>query len=338
MVKISIIVPVFKTEKTIARCLDSLINQTMEEIEMIVIDDGSPDQAGSIVKEYQKRDSRIKLYRQENAGLGAARNTALRYAKGKYIMCVDSDDYIRNDMCEVMYETVERENAEIGVCQEENVFIDSNGKIKSMGGTKFPKTVKQVDKSTVLRWFLNFKYLSLNSVCFKIIKKDLLLDNDIWFPENYRHAEDLPTSAGAFFYAEKIAIIPENLYFYVRETSSLTYTYSEKKAQDVYLDIIDVVNYAKKTKCQIDLSNFILGMCFTALKQLYWSESKDKESMVKKNVNHLMAEKKIKPNFKNQEVPFMHKIKVLCAYFHCTKLFCIIVKRLKWIPFFKYMV
>ena len=113
---ISVIVPVYKVEKYLHRCIDSLINQTYKNLEIILVDDGSPDNCGKICVEYAKKDSRIKVIQKENGGQASARNMALDIAKGEYIGFVDSDDYIKNDMYEYLYNGISRYNADISVC------------------------------------------------------------------------------------------------------------------------------------------------------------------------------------------------------------------------------
>ena len=102
-VKVSVIVPVYNVEKYLDRCLDSIINQTLNEIEIILVDDGSTDSSGEKCDEYKKKDLRIKVIHKKNKGLGYARNSGLEVATGKYIAFVDSDDYIDRRMFESLY-------------------------------------------------------------------------------------------------------------------------------------------------------------------------------------------------------------------------------------------
>ena len=95
--KISIVSPVFNVEKFLARCLDSLVNQTLSDIEIILVDDGSPDNSGRICDEYAKKDDRVIVIHKENGGVSSARNVGIDKAKGKYICFVDSDDYVSKD-------------------------------------------------------------------------------------------------------------------------------------------------------------------------------------------------------------------------------------------------
>ena len=118
-IKVSIIVPVYKTEKYLKRCLDSLLNQTLEDIEIILVDDGSPDSAPALCDNAAKTDGRIKVIHKKNEGLGMARNTGIDAACGKYIGFVDSDDFVKTNMYEYLYNTAVRHNADLiisGTC------------------------------------------------------------------------------------------------------------------------------------------------------------------------------------------------------------------------------
>lgn len=114
---ISVIVPVYKVERYIHQCIVSILNQTYQDLEILLIDDGSPDKCGEICKEYAKKDSRIKVFHTENHGLSAARNVGLQIAKGEYIGFVDSDDWIEPDMFEILLRRLEETGADISVCE-----------------------------------------------------------------------------------------------------------------------------------------------------------------------------------------------------------------------------
>lgn len=116
MADVSIIVPVYKVEKYLDRCVESLINQTLKNIEIILVDDGSPDNCPALCDKWAKKDDRIKVIHKENAGLGFARNSGMEIAKGRFIGFVDSDDYVKNDMFERLFLAATKENAEIAMC------------------------------------------------------------------------------------------------------------------------------------------------------------------------------------------------------------------------------
>ena len=120
---ISVVMPVYNVEKYIADCLFSLINQTLEEIEFILVDDGSLDNSLEIINLFAKYDSRIKIIKQENAGPSKARNTGLKEAKGQYISFIDSDDWVDEDFLEKLYNSAKNNNADISICHQHSSFL-----------------------------------------------------------------------------------------------------------------------------------------------------------------------------------------------------------------------
>ena len=123
---ISIIVPIYNAEKYLNRCIDSLVNQTKKELEIILINDGSTDSSEDIINSY--KDSRIKHFSNKNQGIGKTRNFGLKKATGKYIMFCDSDDYLEKDTCEEMFKKIEEDNLDLVIC---DFFIETDqGKIK----------------------------------------------------------------------------------------------------------------------------------------------------------------------------------------------------------------
>lgn len=113
---ISVIVPVYNVEKYLPKCLDSLLAQTWQELEIIVVDDGSPDNSWDIMQEYARRDSRVRLIRQKNGGLSAARNAGVEAARGEWIGFLDSDDYVAPEMYERLYRAAVEQGAQMAVC------------------------------------------------------------------------------------------------------------------------------------------------------------------------------------------------------------------------------
>ncbi len=116
MVLISVIIPVFKVEKYLEKCIKSIVNQTIENLEIILVDDGSPDQCPKICDYWASKDSRIKVVHKKNGGLSDARNAGLDIAKGEYISFIDSDDWVALDMYEIMLKAMKEENADICAC------------------------------------------------------------------------------------------------------------------------------------------------------------------------------------------------------------------------------
>ena len=124
--KISIVVPIYKVEKFLKRCIESIVNQTYKNLEIILVDDGSPDLCGKICDEYKKTDDRIIVIHQQNMGLSDARNSGITFAKGEYIAFVDSDDYIKPQMIETLYKNLCQYDAQISCCGHIDIYEDQN--------------------------------------------------------------------------------------------------------------------------------------------------------------------------------------------------------------------
>lgn len=329
----------YKAEKTAARCLESLLTQTCRAIEVVVVDDGSPDGGFCIVEEYAQKDSRIRLFRTENRGQGAARNFGIRQAVGEYIGFVDSDDYIAPRMYEAMYAALLKSGAPLAVCGNRDVFAGGEGRQRELGGVRFGGS-GTVDGQKALEWYLNCVYLPLNSACLKLVKKTLFTDGGVWFPEGHRYAEDLVFSGGLFCAAEKVAVVDEPLYFYVHDEGSFTYRYSLKNADDVCRDYEEVCAYAACAGYGGSMDNFALSMQFASLKQLYWAQEKPPKAEARRLAMYWRAARKKggwKPRFSGHDIPLAHRMKIRVSALGLTRPACFLIRRLRFIPFFKYM-
>ena len=149
MVKVSVIVPVYNVEKYIRKCLDSLVNQTLEDIEIIVVNDGSKDSSIDILKEYAEKHNNIKVYEKENGGLSDARNYGLQFATGKYIAFLDSDDYVDVNLYKRMYEKAKAEDSDMVEC---NFYWVYDNKTKKDIGQKYKGKKQMFEKARVVAW------------------------------------------------------------------------------------------------------------------------------------------------------------------------------------------
>ncbi|MBS6685932.1 glycosyltransferase family 2 protein [Thomasclavelia spiroformis] len=182
MDKISIIIPVYNVEKYISKCLDSVINQTYQNLEIIIIDDGSPDKSYKICKNYLQKDSRLKLIRQKNKGLSGARNTGLENSTGKYVFFLDSDDYINSETIEILYKNAIFYNSDIVMCSSRIIDEDSNKLIqKDSLLNDYNQDIHKIMKNIIL---------PLKTAAWgKLIKRSLIGNER--FLEGHIHGEDL---------------------------------------------------------------------------------------------------------------------------------------------------
>ena len=189
MPKISVIVPVYNVENYIEKCLKSLVNQTMHDIEIIIVNDGSKDNSKNIVKSFEEKyPEKIVYLEKENGGLSDARNYAMPYAKGEYIAFLDSDDYVENDMYEKMYEIAQKENSDLVEC---DFYWEYPNKIKEDIGQIYYGKKEMLEKVRVVAWN-------------KLIKRDILEKTKIQFPKGYRY-EDVEFTYKLIPHLEKVS-------------------------------------------------------------------------------------------------------------------------------------
>jgi glycosyltransferase involved in cell wall biosynthesis len=214
--EISVIVPIYNTEKFLKECLNSIINQTFKDIEIICINDGSTDNSLKILNTYAKRDKRIKVINQKNEGLSVARNNGMNVAKGKYICFIDSDDWADKNYCKKLYTTAEKFNSDF-VMGESQVYSEKTKKIKKewVGTIYLPKelTNKSFNWKIVKKDFFDLPITAWG----KIYNSEFLRKNKIRFPERVLY-EDTPFYVECLIHAKKINILKKNLYFYRKES------------------------------------------------------------------------------------------------------------------------
>lgn len=245
-VKVSIIVPVFNTEKYIAKCLLSLVKQTLKEIEIVVVDDGSSDNSSKIISEFQKNDSRIKVLHQENQKQGAARNNGTKLAVGEYIGYVDSDDWVDLDFFEKLYSTAKKYNSDIALAA--NVRIGNN-KIKNRLNIEREEFVTTLQEKIDIS-----KQVKNPCPTNKIYKLKMLKENNIVWPEGV-YCEDKLFTIQAVYYANGIVTVPNVQYYYFRNPNSTVNNKAKqhllKTKQDKIKAKQDVLKFLKDKKADI---------------------------------------------------------------------------------------
>ena len=219
---ISIIVPVYKVEKYIDRCVKSIINQTYKNIEIILVDDGSPDNCPKICDEFEKIDKRIKVIHKKNGGLSDARNTGIDAAKGEYIGFVDSDDMISIDMYRFLLENIEKYNADISVCEMKKFKEETE-----LGLEKIKKEKIEIlnQEEYLLKYFKIGTQTIEYYACNKLYKRDVLESGQ--FPVGLT-SEDVLGTYKAILKSSKIISSSRKLYFYRQNVDGITGTFSEK--------------------------------------------------------------------------------------------------------------
>lgn len=241
MPKISIIIPVYNTENYLVKCLDSLLYQSLEDIEIICVNDGSTDNSQQILNDYAKKDKRIKVIHQDNKKQGAARNRGVEIATGEYIGYVDSDDWVDFDYYEELYYAAKKHNLDIAIAT--NIRI-GNGKTKKR--LKIEK--EQIAYSLQEKIDLCNQF---NNECptNKIYRRDFLLKNNIIWPEGM-YCEDKIYTLKAVFWANGIISVPDVNYYYFRRPNSTVKSNKQSKI-DKNTAKKEVIKFLKENNANI---------------------------------------------------------------------------------------
>lgn len=229
MPKVSVIVPIYNVEKYLEKCINSLLSQTLEDIQIILVNDGSKDNSGNIAREYEKNNkNRIIYIEKENGGLSDARNYGLKYATGDFIAFLDSDDYIEKNAYEEMYNKAIEENADYVECD----FI-----------WEFPNKIR-VDKQHPYKnkkEMLSFvRVVAWN----KLIKRQLITDNNLEFPKGLRY-EDVEFTYKLIPFINKFAYVDKPFIHYVQREGSIANVQNERTAE-IFTVLDNVIEFYKK--------------------------------------------------------------------------------------------
>lgn len=225
-VDISIVIPVYNAEKYLDRCLTSLVEQTKKEIEIIIINDGSTDNSEKVIKKF--KDDRIKYIKNENQGIGKTRNIGIKESIGKYLMFIDSDDYIEKDACELLYNKAEKEKLDLVICdfyrEKENGDKDEE-KIIDFKNTSLKENPELLYKINLSPWN-------------KLYNTKMVKDNNILFEEELKY-EDTPFVFISLDKANKIGKVNKCLNHYIIHSNSET-TVRDERCFDIF-EIIRIV-------------------------------------------------------------------------------------------------
>lgn len=234
--KVSLIIPVYNVEAYLRKSLDSAVNQTLDDFEIIAVNDGSTDSSYEILKEYENKYDNFRVINQKNGGLSAAKNAGIKIAKGEYIAFLDSDDYLDKNFLETLYNMAVNNNAEIACCNFKFYFPESDIKITM---PTLPKggvySKRRALKELILDCTIH--HFSWNKLC----KRSIFEENNIQFYDMY--FEDISTSPRLFYSANKVAITPKPLYYYTQRPGSILKTMNAEKINDYIKSMGIIRNY-----------------------------------------------------------------------------------------------
>ena len=273
MAKVSVIVPVYNVEKYIKRCLDSLVNQTLDDIEIIVVNDGSPDNSQKIIDKYVKKyPSKVKSYVKENGGQGSARNFGIKYATGEYIGYVDSDDYVEKDMFKSLYVKAIEDNLDVVICGSYNIDEITNNKEEELDKIIFDDLHVNSFFGRMAVW---------NKIYKKKIVEKIEFRSKVWY-------EDLDFTIKVLSKTKKIGYVNKPFYDYlIREGSTMNNSNIERN-----LEILLAFDEIKNNKKYYDFIEYL------AVDHIYIS------AVVR--VINALGEKKLKKKIINKLIGYMN--------------------------------
>lgn len=260
--KVSVIVPVYNAEKFLDRCLESIINQTYHNLEIIVINDGSSDNSLNICQKYEKNDNRILIIDSVNEGVSAARNKGIKKATGKYLAFVDSDDYIEKNMIESLVKRQRETNADLVVC--DFCFEDINGNYD----TRNNKTIISMNKDQTIYNVLHPNKIYYGFLWNKLFLNQIFIENNLLFDLDISMREDLLLILDYCKYINYSSYISDNLYHYVNANSKSLSVLKSKDIESIISRIYTQKKVAHRIKTMtnnkrtIRLANslYILGI------------------------------------------------------------------------------
>ena len=288
MLKVSIIVPFYNVERYIEKCLETLVNQTLEDIEIILVNDGSKDKSIEIVNKFlEKYPEKLVYFEKENGGLSDARNYAIPYAKGEYIAFLDSDDYVEKDMYEKMYQLAKEENSDMVEC---DFYWEYPEKTKIDTGAIYNGKKEMLEKVRVVAWN-------------KLIKREILEKAKIEFPKGYRY-EDVEFTYKLIPYLEKVSFLKKPCIHYIQRENSISNSQNERTKE--IFDVLDhVIRYYKEKgiydeyKEEIEYIYARYLLCSSLLRMVKIEDKKIREELLNKtwiNLNEKF------PNWKKNKI------------------------------------
>jgi glycosyltransferase involved in cell wall biosynthesis len=295
--KVSIIIPIYNCDKYLAECLDSVVGQTLRNIEIICIDDGSTDSSPKILDEYAKKDSRIIVIHQKNAGPGAARNVGIDLAKGEYILFVDSDDKVFPNLCEKAVVTADREQSDMTFYFYESNYLSNFSKSdniieKIIHNNPIFKADEIINRDDLYLFYITSPWS-------KLWRSSFLRDKGIVFPNN-SGAEDAIVHWKALVRNPRLSIVPETLYWYRMHFQSLTLHSNRGYGKDcvhVYKTIKD--DLVSLGKFKGELQRFLLSSRLSHIYLRYTILKQNFRTMIEQDIRDLFGKEEY--DFLNQK-------------------------------------
>ncbi|MCM1286184.1 MAG: glycosyltransferase [Acetobacter sp.] len=274
---ISVIIPVYNVEMFLDRCIDSVINQTYDNLEIILVDDGSTDHSPVLCDNWSKKDSRIKVIHKKNGGLSDARNCGLDCSSGNYVVFIDSDDYVKSDMIETLFLRLIDDASDLALCNYLCVSDDEN--YVNDYENSLPVSDELIDGKQAQRKLFGDMHWHYVIACCKLYKKFLF--DDFRFPVGKLH-EDLFTTHLIFEKCNLVSCVREPLYYYYQNENSITHSYSIRRldALDAYISRFNYFYEKRDYYCAAMSTRFMIEKLLLARKKLDMNDKKIKKRIV----------------------------------------------------------
>lgn len=301
MPKISVIVPVYNVEKYLNRCVDSILNQTFEDFELILVNDGSPDNCGNICDEYAQKDNRVKVIHKKNGGVSSARNVGIDIAQGEYIMFVDSDDWINENMLNDMYNM-----------PDSDMKVSSIRMIGKDNSTEYIIDTKMYTQEDLLIGFFSeaFPIICFCGPCCKLYKKDIIFNNAVRFNEDMSLGEDTYFNLNYIKHCKSIYTSEQIYYYYMRENSESLFTkfrlnmyYDVRKDFDLKVKMANELNMGRDSIFKLKLS-YIQSLIGNLIKMV----DTNTKTEVKKYMSLLQKDKEFNDDNLIKSLKSTHKL------------------------------
>ena len=259
--KISVVIPIYNAEEYLEKCLNSVLSQTYENLEIILVNDGSTDKSPEIIEKYRNQDNRIIVINKENGGVSSARNRGIEKASGKYIIFIDADDYIENNMFEVLADDLFKNNVDMSMCGYRNVDINGNILYESK-----PLESKYFDVKTLRHYLFSDDYYR-DLICNKLFRLEVIKENNIRFHEDIHINENVLFILDFSKYAFRYSFGNEMLYNFLYNLKGATHSKFNLKKVSVLSSYVRLLEYDLEPaiKNQIKYDYLFEGYAYTYL-------------------------------------------------------------------------
>ena len=315
----SVIVPVYKVEEYLPACIESVLNQTFSDFELILVDDGSPDRCPAICDSYKEKDSRIKVVHKPNGGLASARRAGIQVAKGNYVYNLDSDDLIENDTLECAHRIISETDCEIVSFAYRWV---KNGKTVSVTNDGLEEglyTEKDIETHIYPRFLMD---KNMNHISYylsgKAMKRELVTPHQLAVSESISLGEDLCCVAACYLHTQSVYISKKEAYLYTVRENSMSKGFNTKQ---IYL-IEDIINeickndLSKVVDIEAQLCRYSCFMCFTVLAAAAEGNHFESIKAIRENIKNTMHGEKI-PRAVFEKVSFKSRIAIWLMQKNC---------------------